>query len=179
MASGSIYSHPDKYGTSEVKMYSQYENKGAHVLEFFFPTVTEYLQSTIPGKKVVDIGCGPGNWSYQAALCGAKSVDGFDINEEMVQLAKQATSQFSTVNIHVGDVMKMPYDNNVFDVALSVYVTCNIQLEAFISHFKDLYRVLVPGGKAMIINITKASFEKIHLRSGTDHAMMEDKFEKG
>ena len=28
-----------------------------------------------------------------------------DIHEEMVELAKQATSQFSMVNIHVGDVM--------------------------------------------------------------------------
>ena len=175
MASESQYSHPDKYGSSQVKVYAQFENEGAHVLAFFLPTMTEYLQSEIPGKKVLDIGCGPGQWSYQAAKYGAKSVDGFDINEEMVQLAKQATSQFSTVNIRVGDVMNMPYDDNVFDVALSFYVTCSIHLEAFISHFKELYRVLIPGGKAVVVNITKAGFEKMHLRSGIDQAMMEDK----
>ena len=56
----------------------------------------------------------------------------------MVQLAKQATSQFSTVNIQVGGVMKMPYDDNVFDVALSVFVITVLQLEAYISHFKEM-----------------------------------------
>ena len=73
----------------------------------------------------MDIGCGSGNWCYKAAQSGAKSVDGFDI-QDMVQLAKQAISQFSMVNIHVGDVMDMPYDDNIFDVALSVCVTCGL-----------------------------------------------------
>jgi len=175
MSSRSQYNHPEKYGSCQVKTYAQYVNEGSQMLAFFFPAVTEYLQSTIPGKKVLDIGCGSGKWSYQAALCGAKSVDGFDINEEMVQLAKQTTSQFSTVNIQVGDVMKMPYDDNVFDVALSFYVTITLQREAFISHFKELYRVLVPGGKAAVVNFTKAGFEKMYLSSGTDRMMMEDK----
>ena len=51
------------------------------------------------------------------------------VQEDMVQLAKQATSQFNTVNIRVGDVMDMPYDDNTFDVALSFYVTCGLRLE--------------------------------------------------
>ena len=68
----------------------------------------KHLESAIPDKKVLDIGCGTGNWCYKAAQYGPKSVDGFDIQEDMVQLAKQATSQFSTVNIRVGDVMDIP-----------------------------------------------------------------------
>ena len=57
---------------------------------------------------MLDIGCGTGYWCYKVALSGAKSVDGFDIQEDMVQLAKQATSQFNSFNIRVGDVMDMP-----------------------------------------------------------------------
>ena len=53
----------------------------------------------------------------------------------MVELAKQATSQFRNVNICVGDVMDMPYEDNVFDVAISFCVTCGLRLEACISHF--------------------------------------------
>jgi len=178
MASQSQYSHAEKYGSSQVTIYAKNVKEEPNNSVFFYPAIIEYLQSEIPGKKVLDIGCGPGDWSYQGALCGAKSVDGFDINEEMVKLAKQATSQFSTVNIQVGDVMKMPYDDNVFDVALSFFVTTVLQLKAFISHFKELYRVLVPGGKVVVVTITKAGYEKMHLRSGTDLAMMEDKIEK-
>ena len=66
-------------------------------MAFLSPVMVDYLKSEIPGKKVVDIGCGTGNWCYKAALSSAKSVDGFDIQEEMVELAKQATSQFGNV----------------------------------------------------------------------------------
>ena len=45
----------------------------------------------------------PGYWMWYWKLVfqsyGAKSVDSFDIQEEMVQHAKQATSQFDTINI--------------------------------------------------------------------------------
>ena len=137
----------------------------------------EYLKSEVPGKKVLDIGCGIGNWCYKAAENGAKSVDGFDIQEEMVQHAKQATSQFNTVNIRVGDVMNMPYDDNTFDVALSFYVTCALRLEACINHFKEMHRVLRPGGKAMVVCISKPAFERMFLKNGADQVMVEKKIE--
>ena len=50
-------------------------------------------------------------WCSLVAQCGAKSVHGFDIQEEMVELAKQATSHLDNVHIQVGDATDMPYDN--------------------------------------------------------------------
>ena len=61
----------------------------------------------------------------------------------MVELAKQATAQYSSVNICVGDVMDMPYNDNTFDVAISVFVTCNLPNEVVIKHFEELSRVLL------------------------------------
>ena len=132
----------------------------------------KYLKSEIPGRRVLDIGCGSENWCYKVALSGAKSVDGFDIQEEMVQLAKQATSQFGTAKIRVGDVMDMPYDDNTFDVALSFYVICGLRLEALISHFTEMYRVLAPGGKAMMVCYSRHAFEGMFLRNGADQVMV-------
>ena len=139
---------------------------------FLYPAMAKYLKSEIPGKRVLDIGCGSGSWCYKVALSGAKSVDGFDIQEKMVLLAKEATSQFGTVKIRVGDVMNMPYDDNVFDVALSFYLTCGLRPEACISHFKEMHRVIVPGGKAMMVSYSQATFEKMHLRMGADQQMV-------
>ena len=65
---------------------------------------------------MLDIGYESGDWACLAVECGAKSVDGFDIHEDMVELAQQATAQYGSVNICVGDVMDMPYDDNTFDV---------------------------------------------------------------
>ena len=47
----------------------------------------------------------------------------------MVELAKQDTAQFSTVNIRLGDIMNMPYNDNTFDIALSLYITCELPME--------------------------------------------------
>ena len=45
----------------------------------------------------------------------------------------------------------MPYDDASFDVAISLFVTCNLSSEAFEKHFQELYRVLHlverPSGK--------------------------------
>ena len=109
--------------------------------------MAKYLKSEIAGKKVLHIGCGTGNWCYKAALSGAKSVDGFDIQEEMVELAKQATSQFGNVNICVGDVMDMPYEDNTFDVVLSFYLTCGLHFEACIKLLKRHVGFLLPVGR--------------------------------
>ena len=127
MSGESQYIHAEKYESSEVKLFAKNTLEEPQNLAFLLPAMKRHLKSVIPGQKVLDIGCGSGNWCYKAAQSGAKSVDGFDIQEDMVQLAKHATSQFSTVNIRVGDVMNMPYDDNTFDVALSFYI-CNLWL---------------------------------------------------
>ena len=88
----------------------------------------------------MDIACGKGTWSYIAAQYSPKSVDGFDIDEEMVQLAKQATSEFNTVNIHVGDMRNMPYDDNMLDVVSGMHVTCICALQAEVCMYYPFQR---------------------------------------
>ena len=178
MGSKNQYEHAEKYESSEVKLFSLSCNEEPQNLAFLSPVMAKYLKSEIPGKRVLDIGCGSGNWCYKLALSGAKTVDGFDIQEEMVQLAKKATSQFGTVKIRVGDVMDVPYDDNVFDVAISFYVTCSLRLEALLSLYKELHRVLAPGGKAMIVSYSRPAFEGIFLRDGADQAVVENQIAK-
>ena len=144
---------------------------------FLDPTVGKFLETEAPGKKILDIGCGTGDWSYQAAQYGAKRVDGFDKHEKMVELAKQATSQFDTVNIRSGDVMNMPYDDNIFDIAISIFVTCELPIEIISKHFKELHRVLVPGGKALVLNLSKAAFQT-NLIDGANEATVQKKIDQ-
>ena len=153
-------------------------NKIREKKAFFIPATTQYLKSEAPGKRVLDIGCGSGEWSYLAAACGAKSVDGFDIQEEMVQLAKRATSQFTSVNIRIGDVMKMPYDDNSFDVAMSLYVTVMLHPTTCVGHFTELYRVLAPGGKAIVINFSNPAFDTLLVAKGADRSEVEKEINK-
>jgi len=43
------------------------------------PVMENLLKLESRGKRVLDIGCGPGHWCRVATECGATSVDGFDI----------------------------------------------------------------------------------------------------
>ena len=167
--------HSFCYGPIEVKSFAE---KSARLKNAFLdPTIGKFLEMEAPGKRILDIGCGTGDWSYQAARYGAKSVDGFDKQQEMVELAKQATAQFNTVNIQVGDIMNMPYDDNTFDIALSIFVTCELPIEVLSKHFRELHRVLVPGGKALVLNLSKAAFQT-SLADGTDEAVVQKKIDQ-
>ena len=95
----------------------------------------------------------------------------------MVELAKQTTSQFDTVNSRSGDIMNMPYDDNTFDIALRILVTCELPIEMIPKHFKQLHRVLVPGGKALVLNLSKAAFQN-HLIDGANEATVQEKIDQ-
>jgi len=163
------------YGADVVETYAKNHAQEVLTQAFLHPYVMNYLRSHAPGKKVLDIACGDGYWSYQAAQCGPKSVDGFDIQEDMLAIARKSTSQLSVVNIQLGDVMDMNYSNDTFDVAMCMYVTCSVPAETLRMLFKELYRVLVPGGKAVIIHLTEQSFEKLYLFDGVDEDTVRSK----
>ena len=95
----------------------------------------------------------------------------------MVELAKQATTQFNTVNIQLGDVMNMPYNDNTFDITLSMFVTCELPIEMIPNHFKELHRVLVPGGKALVLNLSKGTFQS-NLIDGANQAIAQEKIDQ-
>ena len=50
---------------------------------------TAYMDGSIKGKDVVDLGCGTGIFSFGAALLGAKSVTGYDIDKKVIEIAER------------------------------------------------------------------------------------------
>ena len=80
----------------------------------------------------------------------------------------------------IGDVKQMPYDDNMFDFVLGMHVTCALQIEACITFFKEIHRVLVPGGKAMLNChvYVKAAFEKLIIANGGNKVLLEKKIEE-
>ena len=150
MESGGHFSNGTRYGTDEIVAFAggRHGSLGAAFLD---SPIAQSLRSLVVGKRVLDVGCGVGDWCSLLAQYGAIKVDGFDIQEEMAELAKQTTSHLDMVHIQVGDAADMPYDDASFDVAISLFVTCNLSSEAFEKHFQELQRVLVPGGIAVLL----------------------------
>ena len=96
------------------------------------------------------------------------------VQEEMIKLAKQATSHLDMVHVQVGDAADMPYDDASFDVAISLFITCNLSPEAYEKHFQELYRVLVPGGKAILLAPTDWSHSRLYTKFEVNSTTVED-----
>lgn len=164
-----------RYGTDQLIAYATYDQKHGAIGEAFLDSaITQRYKSLVYGKRVLDIGCGSGEWCYIAAQYGAETVDGLDIQEGMVKLAKQSTSGLDKVRIQLGDATDMPYDDASFDVAISLFVSCNVPPGSFKKYFQELRRVLVPGGKAILLIPTDWSCSRLYTKMEADPAIVEN-----
>lgn len=167
--------HSTRYGADQLAFYASNTRKHGAIGEAFLDSgVAEKFKLLVGGKRLLDIGCGSGEWCCIAATCGAKSVDGIDIQEGMVQLAKKATSDLDTAQIRLGDATNMPYNDASFDLAISLFVSCNLPPVAIQKYFQEIHRVLVPGGKAILLIPSDWSHNRLYTKFGIDPVVVEN-----
>jgi ubiquinone/menaquinone biosynthesis C-methylase UbiE len=79
-----------------------------------------------PGNEVLDVGCGAGLTTREAARAAAPGrVVGIDISERMLELARKATAAEGVGNVvyQLGDAQTHPFAPGAFDVAISRFGT--------------------------------------------------------
>jgi len=105
-----------------------------------------------PGARVLDVACGTGIVArLAAALVGANGqVAAVDVNPEMLAVA-HAHPAPSGAPIHwqVGNAVALPFPDCTFDVVLCQHGLQFIPDRA--SAVREMRRVLVPGGRALVI----------------------------
>lgn len=102
-----------------------------------------------PGDRVLDACCGTGDLAAAAACAGA-TVTGLDFSEAMLERARRKAPEVEWVQ---GDVLALPFPDGSFDAATVGFGLRNVSdLEAGL---RDLLRVLRPGGRLGILEITR------------------------
>ena len=108
------------------------------------------------GERVLDLGCGAGTDSLVAAqMVGpAGRVTGIDMTPEMLAKARAAAEQMDLANVDFveGEAERLPFTDGSFDVVISNGVIDLIPDKDAV--FAELYRVLVPGGRIQIADVT-------------------------
>lgn len=102
------------------------------------PGTLEVL-GNIRGKKILDFGCGAGIYSKFLTKKGAK-VKGFDLNEEMLKLAKKENPK---LDLRLGSGYKIPFKEK-FDIIVAPLVLD--YFDDWNKMFKELKKVLKRKG---------------------------------
>ena len=109
-----------------------------------------------PGKRVLDIGSGAGMDSLIAALMVGPegSVTGIDMTPEMIENARKGAAELDLDNVIFveAEAETLPFDDSSFDVVISNGVIDLIPDKDAV--FGEIYRVLVPGGRVQIADVT-------------------------
>lgn len=102
------------------------------------------------GKRVLEMGCGTGEYASWYAVNGAKEVVGVDLSDGSLAIAREgaATKQIKNIQFLKQDVLKLDLPDNSFDYAYSVGMLM-ITGDPY-KGFQHLCRVTKPGGIVVV-----------------------------
>jgi ubiquinone/menaquinone biosynthesis C-methylase UbiE len=104
--------------------------------------LTQELIGDVKNKKILDVGCGVGDFSLMFAKMGS-DVTGIDISKEATEKARQNNKGFSC-NFLVTSIMKMDLIPKSFDIILSITVLQHIsdeELELSVQKMVDFLKL--------------------------------------
>lgn len=96
--------------------------------------------------SILEAGCGLGRWIIYLSDLGY-NMHGIDISESAVNMIKSARPD---LNLNVGDIKQMPFQDDEFDAVLSDGVVEHDH-EGPEMMLREMYRVVKPGGVMIVI----------------------------
>ncbi len=134
---------------------------------FDFFTVSRYRSmktlKVLPpqqGERILDVGCGTGELACLIKpLVGAQGmVAGIDPSANMIEVAKHKADKLKlTIDFRLAAIEKLPFKDASFDKVYSTLMAHHLPVSVKKQGFREIRRVLRPGGKFLVFDIGEPS----------------------
>ena len=150
--------------TSEAKGYKGWGMEGA-VARWYagltsksmgeFAKLARRVAEQIPARAgVLEIAPGPGYFAIELAKLGEYQITGLDISKTFLEIARENAKKAGvSIDFQQGNASRMPFVDESFD-----FLLCRAAFKNFSEPqraLEEMYRVLKPGGKALIIDLRR------------------------
>jgi 2-polyprenyl-3-methyl-5-hydroxy-6-metoxy-1,4-benzoquinol methylase len=106
------------------------------------------------GGELLELGCGDGCLSVELARLPGFAVAGIDIVPLAIELAAQrAAREGVALDLHLGDVLSLPFDTGRFDVVVDGHCLHCIVYGDRARFLAEALRVLRPGGMLVVLTM--------------------------
>lgn len=128
-------------------------------LDEFRALARRVAEQVPPGGQLLEVAPGPGYFAIELAKLGGYGITGIDISHTFVEIAQRNAMEAGVdVDFRLGDAANMPFENESFD-----FLLCRAAFKNFsrpLRALQEMYRVLKPGGRALIIDLRKDASKK-------------------
>ncbi|PTR00971.1 demethylmenaquinone methyltransferase/2-methoxy-6-polyprenyl-1,4-benzoquinol methylase [Mucilaginibacter yixingensis] len=108
-------------------------------------------------RHILDVATGTGDFAFEAlSILRPEKITGVDISQGMLDIAKQKIAKrglSDRFEVKLGDSEKLPFSDSTFDAITVAYGVRNF--ENLEKGMADMFRVLKPGGKAVVLEFSK------------------------
>lgn len=139
------------------KVASEYDDWLENPLgKYMFEEEVELMKSLLtikPGMKVLDVGCGTGNFTIELGEENCQVI-GVDTSDGMLNVAREKMKDMTNVDFKEMDVSALDFEDETFDVVVAL--TSFEFMEDKQSAFNEMWRVLKSGGQLVIGTISRS-----------------------
>ena len=115
----------------------------------------KHLKADQP-QLIMDMATGTADFAIESLSLNPQKVIGVDISEGMLEVGRKKLRKMKLdqrIELKLGDSERIPFDDNIFDAIIVAFGVRNF--ETLEQGLADMYRVLKPGGKVVVLEFSK------------------------